>query len=510
MRSHLAVVLFGLLLPALVAAQTTDELKRSFLLVNQEIELLKATMDATFDEADKGRAEHAAFTARLDELTKRLKELQLQLDRKSVEQAEQAAKLDDVADKLHAHLARFDVFGSLRERGTFEMNRTDLTTRARDRDWYFLQRLRLGLAFHPAEVLTVTAELEDARVWGGGADTIGLAGEGSQLGLYRGFVTIAGLVRGLTLEAGRLTLDYGMRRMVACPDWSNRGRPFDGARVSYSPIDGLSLDAFFTVQKERNPTTSGRDSTFAGFYGAYAFSEGPFRGLTLDAYALHLYDGLPASYKNIATLGLALHGTFFDAVYLDVEAAVQTGKVIEALSTSKRKHLATAGYVGLGYVHTTGAPFKLGVFASGASGDAEPRDVPGNSRSVSFIPLFPSAHQWWGLMDLVSWTNLMEFGAKVEVTPVAPLTVQLEWHEYFAVDDRAPFPILGPDTAPLKAMGKHMGGELDLVTVWRPFDWLTADLGYGLFVPAQGARHYKGLDRASPAHWVYLQGQVKF
>ena len=517
MRSRLAARLLAMLLPALVlclpvpgAAQSQDELQRSLLLVNQEIELLKATMEATFEEADKGKADHAAFAQRLDELNKRLKELQLQLDRKSVEQAEQARKVDTLSDDLKAALARIDVFGSFRARGTFEMNRTDLTSELRDRDWYMLQRLRLGLAVHPAEVLTLTAEIEDARVWGGGTDTIGLAAEASRFGLYRGFVTVKGLARGLTLEAGRLTLHYGMGRMVGFSEWSNRGRAFDGARVSYEPLDGLALDLFFTVLAERNATTSGHDSTFSGFYGSYAFHQGPFKGLSLDAYALHLYDGMAATYKNVATLGLALRGTLFDALYLDVEAAAQVGRVTEALSTRKSSHLATAGYVGLGYVRTTGVPFKVGAFASGASGDAEPRDVPGNSRSVSFIPLFPAAHGWWGRMDLVSWTNLMEFGAKAEVTLLEPLTGLLEWHEYFAVDDRAPFPILGPDVAPLEAMGKHMGGELDLVITYRPLTWLTADAGYGLFVPARGARNYKGLDSTSPAHWVYLQGQVKF
>jgi|GEM_PF-3597884 len=510
MRSRILLVLVGLLLPSLLGAQTQDELQRSILLVNQEIELLKATMDATFDEAERGKADHAAFAARLDDLTKRLRDLQLQLDRKSVEQAEQAQRVDSLADEVKARLSRFDLFGSYRLRSLFEMNRTDLTSHARDRDVYVQQRVRLGIAFHPVSQVTVTAELQDARVWGYGGEPVGLGEAGNELQLYRAFVTLKGLVDGLTLDAGRLTLHYGKGRQVGLSEWTNRGRAFDGARVQVKPLEGLTLDLFATILKERNATTTGRDSTFSGLYGSYAFQQGPFKGLTLDAYCLHLYDGLAATYKNFATLGVLLYGTLFDHLYLDVEAAVQVGRVTEALSATTNSHLATAGYAGIGYVKTDGMPFKIGAFASGASGDAEPRDVPGNKRSVSYIPLFPASHGWWGLMDLVSWTNLMDFGAEAQVKPLDPLTVALQYHEYFAVDDRAPFPILGNGSAPLKAMGKHMGGELDLVFTLKPWPWLTADLGYGLFLPAKGARNYKGLDSTNPAHWAYLQGLVTF
>jgi hypothetical protein len=507
MSSRLVALLGLFLAPALLGAQTQDELQRSIVMVNQEIELLKATVDATFDEAERGKAEHATLHGRIDELGKRLKDLQLQLDRKSVELAEQGQRVDELADEVEQRLKRFDLFGSLRARSIFEMNRTDLTSKARDRDLYFQQRLRLGVAFHPVSQVTVTAELEDSRVWGHGGAGVGLSDELSELAMYRGFVTIRGLVEGLSLDAGRLTLSYGQQRVIAAPDWLNRGRAFDGARLSYAPVEGLTLDLLYTVLREQN-VALGRDSTFGGFYGSYAFAAGPFRGLTLDAYALHLYDGRPEAYKNLATLGLLLHGTLFEALYLDVEAIVQVGKVTEALSTTKNDHLATAGYAGLGYVSSGTVPFKVGAFASGASGDAEPRDVPGNTRSVSFIPLFPALHTWWGLMDLVSWTNLMEFGVEAEVTPAKGLTASLQYHEYFAVDDRAPFPILGSGNAPLKAMGKHMGGELDLVLAWQPLPWLRADTGYGLFLPAEGARNYKGLGDTSPAHWFYLQGKV--
>lgn len=507
MSSRLVALLGLLLVPALLGAQTPDELKRSIVMVNQELELLKATVDATFDEAERGKAEHATLHGRIDELGKRLKELQLQLDRKSVELAEQGQRVDDLADEVAERLKRFDLFGSFRARSIFEMNRTDLTSKARDRDLYFQQRLRLGVAFHPVSQVTVTGEFQDARVWGYADEGVGLGDETSELSMYRAFVTVKGLAQGLTIDAGRLPLHYGRGRMIGYSEWSNHGRAFDGARVHYVPLEGLALDLFYTVQNEQNGA-AGRDGTFGGFYGSYAFAGGPFEGLALDAYALHLYDGRPESYKNLATLGVLLHGTLFAALYLDVEAVVQVGKLTEALSSTKNDHLATAGYAGLGYVSSGAVPFKVGAFASGASGDAEPRDVPGNSRSVSFIPLFPASHDWWGLMDLVSWTNLMEFGVEAEVTPAKGLTASLQYHEYFAVDDRAPFPILGSGNAPLKAMGKHMGGELDLLLAWQPLPWLCAGTGYGLFLPAEGARHYKGLGDTSPAHWFYLQGKM--
>jgi hypothetical protein len=526
---RLALALALLLAMSGVAwAQTKNDLQKSITLVNQEIELIKATIETNYTEIEKNEKEVKHLQARLEELQAQLKHLSMQLDKQGIEAQEAGRKVDEVRAEVDERLSRFTIGGSLRARGVYETNRTDLTSAADDKDFYVLQRLRLDLGFQATPHLSFFGQIQDARTWGGG---YGQGGEVSEFGLHQAYVRVAGLVKGLTVDVGRLVLSYGAERLIGAGEWGNRGNSFDGVRASFSQ-GKLKIDGFASIVRERGSylgsaamagttytggsalsqlgalSAGAEDITFAGLYGTYAI----LPDLAVDVYALHLWDGADASYKNIVTLGARVAGVLFRHAYLDMEAALQLGRAAEPTTAFRNQQFATAGYLEAGFVQKEGRlPFKVGAFASGASGDAEPRDVPGNDQAVSFVPLFPGAHGTWGNMDLFALTNLTHFGLRGEATPLEGLTVSGAWHEFYVVDDRGPLVGLGKTTNPtLEAMGHHVAREFDLTAAWQVIERASLGAGYSMLVPLEGARNYRGLDKTDLVHWLYLQGTVTF
>jgi hypothetical protein len=502
---HALVLAFLIALPGLAMAQTQDDLRRSIFLVNQEMELLKASLNSGLERVDTNDKALDEAQERLVALQKRVKELSLQLDRQSIESAETANKVDRVKKEVDEKLAKFNFSGGLRVRTVYEANRTDLSSDTDDNDLYFAQRFDLDMLFRPTSKVEIKALLQDNRIWGGANTTIGA--EGGDLGFGAAHVLLDDLIApGLDIQVGRMGLSYGSERMIGADDWNGTGNSFDGVRISYAVMKDLVVDALYAVVRERN-AIDGEDTSLSGLYATYTV----LPKLDVDAYVLHLYDGMDASYKNVATIGVAARGTLFDALYLDLEGAVQLGRAAEPLYNYKNSHLATAGFAELGYTQGGDVPFELGLFATGASGDAEPREIDGNDRSVSFIPLFPSTHKYWGAMDRVAWTNLMSFGLKGSVTPIPVLKILLQYHEFYVADDQAPLPGIGRSPNPtIEPMGSHIAREVDVALKVSGLDWAGVQLGYSVLLPLDGAKNYKGLDQADAAHWLYLQANLTF
>ena len=489
--------------PAL--GQSRMDVKRSMLLLNQEIEILKATVEANFAALEDAEETTEAQKTRLIALQAELDLLNAQQGKMAINEREMGTRLAVIGREVDEKLTRVSIHGDLRLRGAYEANRSDFSSELEDNDLFVTQRLLLDLGFRVVDGVELITQIQDARIWGASGGAV--ARERSELSFNQAFVRFSTLLDGLTVDAGRLVLDYGQGRMIGKDDWSNTGNSFDGLRVSYVPFKGLTLDALYAIVNERD-VIDGDDASLSGLYASWELLDDFFT----DAYVLHLYDGLDERYVNVATIGLAAHGTLFDVLYLDLEGSVQLGRAAEVQTLMKNDHLATAGYVEAGYTDQTGPiPFRAGLFASGASGDAEPRDVPGNDASVSFIPLFPSKHLFWGAMDLVTLTNLKSFGLRAEVTPIPEMTLELQIHEFFAADDRAAMPGVGlTSSLPVDAMGTHIGHEVDLRVAITPADWARIDFGYSVFLAEEGGRNYKGLEKSNAAHWLWLQGSLMF
>jgi hypothetical protein len=213
----------------------------------------------------------------------------------------------------------WSVAGELRIRGELLENSYRLVAPASD----LIATSRLALALrYRGESLRAVAEIQDSRAWGDeslspiGTDDVNAA-EPIQFWLGRSWALSTAMIEA---RAGRMTLDFGSRRLLARNRFRNTSNAFQGALLAWQQQD-LRLQAFYTLPLQREPTNIQRDALrdnraaldragtaerFAGFTAVLA----PSAGSSLDAYLFHNRrrprSGRPVSAQDLWTAGFRL------------------------------------------------------------------------------------------------------------------------------------------------------------------------------------------------------------
>lgn len=385
------------------------------------------------------------------------------------------------------------VHGHLLIRPEYVDNVKDFDEARGDEDLFYRQRVRLGLTVRPLEWLRLRADLQNATLWG--VETPGASDPQNRLGFYQAYLSLdVPFAPGLTLEGGRLALEYGAGRLIGADDFILTPRFFDGAVARYTYAPYIQVDLFGSVLRERS-TPIGQDRNLFGLYA----TTGALAGFTFDFYTLYLQDGSPAKSADIVTIGVRAAGEPLPGLTFDAEAAVQVGRT-DTVAREDVEHLATAYFVAVDYaIPVFGRP-TLGAFFSSASGDGDPAD----DRNVGFDPLFPSRHPYWGRLDLISWTNVIDFGGRLRWTPATGLDLLVEAHRFLAVEPRGSVPGLwGGRTVAFEVGGAALGTELDLIVGWRFNEHLAIEVGYAFFLPDEAVLDVLGGD--DRADWAYAQ-----
>ena len=308
------------------------------------------------------------------------------------------------------------------------------------------------------------------------------------LGLHEGVLTLR-LGEAARVELGRFEMSYGEHLLIGNLDWHPNARAFDGGRVRVQPDEGgVWVDAFWTL------ITEGGLADFAGgdrsFYGVYA-GLGPALGgdVELDAYALGLQtndapdpSGELREWSLVVTLGGRARGRV-DQVDLRLEAGFQTGRRGDVRPADPALVLAgqVDGEVGLNLL---GDRLRLSLEAAWASGDD-----PSSSPMEGWTQLFPTAHAFLGLSDVMGGrTNVATAVSSVEVKPLPELQITLDVHGFLR--PRGP-----GDT--------FAGAEGDLHLIWKPGAGLRLRAMYALFVPNAGFWAPGGV--ADPVHFLEVE-----
>lgn len=329
--------------------------------------------------------------------------------------------------------------------------------------------------------------------------------EEAELGVHEAFFRVHG--KQGSFEAGRLFLSYGEGRLIGGYNWHENGRAFDGARARWS-FGRAFLDGFFTLTRPSglglgHSAHAGQEqsATPRYFWGLYA-GLGPLLGkrLQLDTYLLGLSQfaaSAPESSSTHAerdatelTWGARFKQTTQHFDYR-VEAGVQLGHRARASAPALTQ--SVFAYHADAELGLTFAPrFRLAFQAAIASGDD-----PNTERNESWNELFPSTHQFLGLMDVIGVRSNIAHGA-LHLT--APLTGSLDAALDAHVFSRLQSGGLGQVGESLFA-GYEMDAHLDQ-HIGR-FGHLRGL--YGLFLPSE--QHYV---TSQAAHYVELQGGIVF
>ncbi|QUE52859.1 alginate export family protein [Luteolibacter ambystomatis] len=307
---------------------------------------------------------------------------------------------------------------------------------AADDDGWLITRTRLGLAYQPASWLKLYAQGQDSREFFSGRphDTLNGANGDDTFDLRQLYLQLGDLKDiPLQLTLGRQPLDFGSRRILADSNWSNYGRTFDAARVTWKVNKDWQIDAFaghVVVIEEDQFNDSDHN---ADLIGLYASGKIPC-GQTLDFYAIHLdseHSTVAPVKGDFWTFGSRLFKKAGKDSPWDweLEAAFQTGHV---LSGAKELDLLSfGGQATLGYTFND-APWtpRLSVNYSYASGDDDRTD----GDQHRFLPVYPSTHNMNGLLDSVGWANIHDPYVELTVTPAKDWKVGLQAHAFFRAE----------------------------------------------------------------------------
>ena len=302
----------------------------------------------------------------------------------------------------------------------------------------------------------------------------------ADLGLHAGFIHyVPGSA--FALDIGRLVLSYGDALVIGDVDWHETGRSFDGARGRFTISDGAWLDVIFTQLSEGRGTSDtdiGAGDTYFG--GVYA-SIGKALGMQadLDPYLLlnlapatdvvnDMGEVVPRDSAAQGTVGVRLKG---DPGVVDyrAEAGLQFGTRSLAPETPVLAYHVDAE---LG-VKVPSAKLRVAVEGFYASGDD-----PTTEDNEAWDQLFPTAHKWLGLIDVIPARSNIAGGVfHISYAGLQPVTFVGQAHVFASTAD-----VALPADEVLEA--GYRGSEIDLGIVVALGGSLKLRTLYGVFLPA--------------------------
>ncbi len=399
-------------------------------------------------------------------------------------------------------------------------------------DNWLLQRARIGAKIKPASWLTFYAQAQDSReILSDRPDFPGVLGaEGDDtFDLRQAYLELADYTMSpWGFKLGRQVLSFGDERLIGGGEWTNFGRTFDAAKLTYKS-GPLTVDAFassvvvprrsgMNMSDLYNGNETSRDQIFSGLY-ASTTAWGP---QTTDLYALHLQEEQPTTSTSFFTIGTRIKskpGAFAPAPASDGKGLVAAPKPVGfdydfegAYQTGEVRGLdltAFALHGGIGYTFDTAWMPRLGLAYNYGSGDENPAD----GSSETFQNLFPTNHKFYGQMDVFSWQNMQDLEVSFKCSPTKQLTAKAEFHAFWlaSTDDswyRANgIATVRPLTPLARGASDSVGYEADATLTYTVSKNLSFEGGYSHFFAGD---YLSDTGASDDADFVYLQTSITF
>ncbi|MFL5543617.1 MAG: alginate export family protein [Gemmatimonadaceae bacterium] len=371
-----------------------------------------------------------------------------------------------------------DVGGQLRARAE-AVNNAGFSSN--NSDQYVLTRVLLSARVRPSRNTSLFVEGMDARGPWKNKTPVG-APFRDHADLRQLYLQLGAENSGAMVRAGRLELAFGDGRLVGSLPWANTARTFDGARATTAG-SGYRVDAFAAsvvkVDQDRfDKTLPGNN--FYGVYGSITklaprIAVEPFlfwrrqSGLTNEAGA--------RGTMNFGTLGVRANGKLVRRLDYDLQLAGQNGK----LADESIRAWAAHGLVGYSITSLKLTP-RLFAEYNHASGDENPTD----NRKGTFDQLYPTAHDKYGLTDLVGWQNMRHARGGFDLTIAKGWSATTRYSRYWLADAHDALYNGGGAVlarSPTGVAGKDVGHEWDLIASGKLRPSLGVSAGVGYFTP---------------------------
>ena len=368
-------------------------------------------------------------------------------------------------------------------------------------------------------------ELEDSRAWLDDDLTPLGTDDVNALEPLRAYV---GYRNGnLDIEAGRMTMDVGSRRLVSRNRMRNTINAFTGVRVKWSNPGAVALDAFLTMPVARLPNNAEpdrlRDNEFEldqehwerVLWGLHVSDARNDKWLDTEAYLIGIREkdrpGLPTRNRDFLTAGLRAHHSGNLWAY-ELEAAIQHG---ESRATSRPTDTTNLDHRAW-FVHTE-VSRKLGgswdprviLRFDYASGDDDPDDGEYNR----FDTLYGD-RRWefgpTGIYGALTRSNILSPGIALRSKPTRATDFRIDYRPAWLASDRDALP-----TASLRdpdgASGSFIGNQVDLRwRWWSSSRYLAIDFTAAYLWKGEFLKNAPGAPPSSNTAYAYISTAIAF
>ena len=349
------------------------------------------------------------------------------------------------------------------------------------------QRTRLRLGIDAPAGFRFLAELQDSRTWGDDGPNDFTGGEIDKVSFAQLFVSytkreLLGSKLRLDLHLGRMSLDFGSRRLVARNVFRNTTNAFDGVHVSLGDGALWRVRAFWSEPVQLDPAYFGDEGEGQQRFWGTAYEDKRIPWLNFDLYYFGLHDRIGSgstTARSYETFGArALRAPKAAQWDYELEAMGQFGQrtVTRAGVPTQLDQGAFAGHSELGYTFVAPwSPRLVGQFDY-ASGTANPT---GND-SETFDPLFGARRgdlMPTGIFGPFRRSNILSPGVRLQLTPRPDLKGALKLRYWRLAQKKDAFVGTGISD-PAGDAGSNLGTDVELSAQWTPRSWLTLETGY--------------------------------
>ena len=334
-----------------------------------------------------------------------------------------------------------------------------------NRDTYLLSRIRLGLTRQFTEELSGKISLQDSRAIDWAFDDAdwtksefnGIVNNPQDDPLELGETWLAYQNNWFAVKAGRQAIYYGNKRVFGPGAWKNSGKwVWDAIKMSYNYGENW-LDAFYGKSMIHDPDVFSLDHRHgydgAGLYGHIQAAD----FLVIEPMLVSKYNDSSNDYlkKNLLYYGTRLLFKMNNFT-VDATALQQTGEVT---AMSGQQTDADAFGYNLDLQYRFNPQWAVSSTYSVATGDD--KTTLDNERSDG---VYGASDKFYGLINLMSWSNVQDYGLLINFRPQKNIEVQAEYHQFYAdeIDDTWRAYKTGLD-----ADSDHYGNELDLMGKWK-------------------------------------------
>jgi len=275
------------------------------------------------------------------------------------------------------------------------------------------------------------------------------------------------------LHAGRLTMDFGHRRLIARNKFRNTTNAFDGIHWQLAHKDAWRFRAFLVEPVIINPTQLDEQSARNIFWGTF-FESQQVPWLRFNLYYFGLNDqrrSIVSFQRTSSTFGLRLYERprrgWLD---YELENVLQTGH------QGNTNHLAHFHHVDLGYTFDLPWAPRFLVFYDYASGDGDSTD----SQNSAFDPLFGARRFEYmptGNFGPFFRTNISSPGWRFILTPTTGWKFQIKHRVWYLATARGAFGGSGLRDQ-TGSSGNFLGQDVEVRLQWAITHNLEFDAGY--------------------------------